>query len=726
LSARLVDHCRHRCGSGKAITMSDVVGLEKRGSVGLIVVNYPPVNALSHAVRQGLVDTLERALADAEVKAIVVAGAGRTFIAGADITEFGKPAKDPWLDTVIARFEGSSKPTVAALHGTALGGGLEVALGCHYRIAVRDAKCGLPEVKLGILPGAGGTQRLPRLIGVPKALEMIVSGEPIGALEAKKVGLVDEVVERGDLVDAAVAFAERVSAQRPLPRARDLTANIEQAKADPSIFEKARKDAAARARGGKAPLRCVDAVQASVELPFEEGLKRERELFREAVESRESQALRHVFFAERTAAKIPDVPADTSTLPVRKVAVLGAGTMGGGIAMAFANAGISVVLVDREQSLVDKGIGIVTKNYAATVSKGKLAQSEMDARVGRIAGTTSWDDLADVDLVIEAVFEEMGLKKEIFARLDKICRQDAILATNTSTLDVNEIAGATSRPQQVIGLHFFSPANVMRLLEIVRGDKTSKPVISTSMKLAKQIGKVGVLVGVCNGFVGNRMLHRYGREAQLLIQEGALPAQVDGVMTRFGFAMGPCATSDLAGLDVGWRIRKGQPKPPPGERYSGAVGDRLAEMGRYGQKTGAGFYKYEAGSRAPTPDPDVEAIIVQVSKELGIQRRAIGDEEILERCLYSMINEGAKILDERIALRASDIDTVWINGYGFPAHRGGPMFHADTVGLAKVLARLNEFLAVHGKSWQPSTLLERLAREGRSLQSLDANKTGAP
>ena len=410
---------------------------------------------------------------------------------------------------------------------------------------------------------------------------------------------------------------------------------------------------------------------------------------------------------------------------MRKIAVLGAGTMGGGIAMAFANVGIPVVLVDREQALVDKGLSIVAKNYAATASKGKLTQSEMEARVGRISGTTTWDDLTDVDLVIEAVFEEMGLKKEIFGRLDKICRRDAILATNTSTLDVNEIARSTSRPEQVIGLHFFSPANVMRLLEIVRGDKTSKPVVATSMKLAKQIGKVGVLVGVCNGFVGNRMLHRYGREAQLLIQEGALPQQVDGVMTRFGFAMGPCATSDLAGLDVGWRIRKGQPKPPPGERYSGAVGDRLAEMGRYGQKTSAGFYRYEPGSRVPVPDPEVEAIITGVSKELGIERRAVSDDEILERCMYSMINEGAKILDEGIALRASDIDTVWINGYGFPGHRGGPMFYADTVGPAKVLARVTEFLAVHGKSWQPSALLERLAREGRSLGWLDANKGAA-
>ena len=703
--------------------MSEVVGFQKRGSVAVILVNNPPVNALSQGVRQGLVEALEKGVADPEVHSIVLAGGGRTFIAGADITEFGKPPTGPALDAVIARYEASPKPVVAALHGTALGGGLEVALGCHYRIAIRDAKCGLPEVKLGILPGAGGTQRLPRLIGVPKALEMIVSGEPVGAADAKALGLVDEVVEGGDLVAAAVTFAERVAEKRPLPRVRDRTDALEQAKKDPAIFEKAKKDAAVRARGGQAPLRCVDAVRAAVELPFEEGLKRERELFQEAVASTESKALRHVFFAERTAAKIPDVPGDTPTLPVRKVAVLGAGTMGGGIAMVFANAGIAALLLDREQPLVDKGMSIITKNYAATVSKGRLAQSEMDARVGRITGTTSWDGLADVDLVIEAVFEEMGLKKEIFSKLDKICRRDAILATNTSTLDVNEIARSTSRPEQVIGLHFFSPANVMRLLEIVRGDKTSKTVVATSMKLAKQIGKVGVLVGVCNGFVGNRMLHSYGREAQFLIQEGALPQQVDGVMTRFGYAMGPCATSDLAGLDVGWRIRKGHPKPPPGTRYSGAVADRLAEMGRYGQKTNAGFYRYEAGSRTPIPDPEVEAIIVQVSKELGIERRKVQDDEILERCIYSMINEGAKILDEGIALRASDIDTVWINGYGFPAHRGGPMFYGDTVGLPKIHERIREFHTRHGKVWEPSALLEKLAKEGGTFASLDRGRS---
>jgi 3-hydroxyacyl-CoA dehydrogenase len=704
--------------------MSEVVTFEKRAAVGIISVDSPPVNALSQAVRQGLVDCLKKALAEPDVQAIVLACKGRTFIAGADITEFGKPPRAPELGAVIASFEASEKPVVAAIHGTALGGGLEVALGCNYRVASREAKCGLPEVKLGILPGAGGTQRLPRLVGVPKALEMIVSGDLINAATAKDLGLVDHVVreDEGDLLSAAVAFAGRVAAQRPLPKVRDLTANIEKAKGQPEIFEKARKDATARARGGQAPLRCIEAVKAAVDLPFDQGLKRERELITEAIESTESKALRHVFFAERQAAKIPDVPSSTPTTPIRRVAVLGAGTMGGGIAMAFANAGMSVILVDREAAFVDKGLGIISKNYASTVSKGRLSQAEMDVRVGHITGTTDWNGLADVDLVIEAVFEEMGLKKEIFGRLDKLCRKDAILATNTSTLDVNEIARSTSRPEQVIGLHFFSPANVMRLLEIVRGEKTSKPVIATCMKLAKDIGKVGVLVGVCYGFVGNRMLHAYGREAQLLIQEGALPQQVDAVLTKLGFAMGPCATSDLAGIDVGWRIRKGLPKPPPGERYSGAVADRLAEMGRFGQKTNAGFYRYEAGSRTPLPDPAVEEIIAAVSKELGITRRAVEDSEILERCMFAMIGEGAKILDEGIALRAADIDTVWINGYGFPPHRGGPMFYADTVGLAKIHSRVLEFAAKNGKVWTPSPLLQRLAAEGRTFGSFDAQR----
>jgi 3-hydroxyacyl-CoA dehydrogenase len=699
--------------------MSDPVRFEKRGSIGIVTVDNPPVNALGQAVRQGLSVCLARALADSDVKAVVLACAGRTFIAGADITEFGKPPREPALTDVIASYDASAKPIVAAIHGTALGGGLELALACNYRVAAPTAKLGLPEVKLGILPGAGGTQRLPRVVGVEKALSMIVSGDPIGAKEAKEIGLVDELAP-GDLLGEAVAFATKVEGVRPLPRARDRQEHIERARSNLAALDTARAEAVKQSRGAKSKPRCVDAVRAAVELPFDEGLRRERELFTEAVGSLESKALRHVFFAERTAAKIPGVPAGTPTLDVKKVAVLGAGTMGGGIAMVFANAGMDVLLVDREQAFVDKGLGIIEKNYAGTVKKGKLSQAEMDARRARIQGATSWDGLADVDLVIEAVFEDMALKKEIFGRLDALCKKGAILATNTSTLNVDEIAASTSRPEQVVGLHFFSPANVMRLLEIVRGKATSKEVVATSMQLAKKIGKVGVLVGVCYGFVGNRMLHQYYREAQFLIQEGALPEQVDRVMTGFGLAMGPCATSDLAGIDVGWRIRKAQPKPPPGERYMGAVPDRLAEMGRYGQKTSAGFYRYEPGGRVPIPDPEVEKIIVQVSKELGIERRAVPDDEILERCLYAMINEGAKILDERIALRASDIDTVWINGYGFPAHRGGPMFHADAVGLDRVLAKITEFRERHGKVWEPSRLLVELARAGSTFAARDA------
>ncbi|HEX4337925.1 MAG TPA: 3-hydroxyacyl-CoA dehydrogenase NAD-binding domain-containing protein [Polyangiaceae bacterium] len=701
--------------------MAGVVAFERRNSVGIITVDSPPVNALSQAVRAGLADALREALSDSAVESIVLRCKGRTFIAGADITEFGKPPREPSLQSVIESYDQSTKPIVAAIHGTALGGGLEVALGCNYRVASTDAKVGLPEVKLGILPGAGGTQRLPRLVGVEKALEIIVGGDPVSAKEAKAIGLVDELVE-GDLLEGAVAFATGIAAKRPLPRVRDLTANLDPAKLRPGLFDDAKKDAKKKSRGAVGPARCVDAVRAAVEMPFEQGLAEERRLITEAIASVESRAMRHVFFAERKAAKIPDVGSDVKTLPLKKAAVIGAGTMGAGIAMVFANAGIPVVLVDREQSFVDKGLDIIKKNYGATLKKGKLSQSEMDARVGRISGTTNWDEMVNVDLVIEAVFEEMGLKREIFGRLDKLCKKETILASNTSTLDVDQIAAATSRPEQVIGLHFFSPANVMRLLEIVRGKKTSKEVVATSMKLAKDIGKVGVLVGVCQGFVGNRMLHQYYREAQFLIQEGALPSQVDKVMTGFGFAMGPCATSDLAGIDVGWRIRKAQPKPPPGERYSGAVADRLAEMGRFGQKTSAGFYRYEAGNRTPIDDPEVEKIIVEVSKELGIERRQVEDAEILERNMYALINEGAKILDEKIALRASDIDTVWINGYGFPAHRGGPMFYADTVGLPKVLERVKALQEKHGKVWTPSKLLEKLAGEGRTFADFDAEK----
>src|SRR5947208_3534577 len=567
-----------------AITPS--VDLDRRGRIAVLTINNPPVNALSQHVRQGLRDGVTQAITDAAVGAIVITCAGRTFIAGADIMEFGKPPREPGLHEVLDLIEGSLKPVVAAVHGTALGGGLEVTLACHYRVGVRTARFGLPEVKLGLLPGAGGTQRLPRVVGVEKALQMIVSGEPIGADAALNHGLIDAIVD-GDLTAAGVAFAER------------------------------------------------------------------------------------------EAAKIPDVPRDTPAKEIKTAAVVGAGTMGGGIAMTFANVGIPVSVVEISREPLERGLAVVRKNYEATASKGRLTAADVDKRMGLIRGTTDFGAIADADIVIEAVFEEMAVKKDVFAKLDKICKADAVLATNTSTLDVNEIAGATARPESVIGMHFFSPANVMKLLEVVRGAKTSKPVIATAMSVGRRIGKVPVLVGVCYGFVGNRMLHQRGKQAERLILEGALPQQVDKVLYDFGFPMGPFAMGDLAGLDVGWRIRKGR-----GERA--LIADRLCELGRFGQKTGAGYYRYEGGDRTPIPDPDVEKIILEVSREQSVQRRPISDQEILERLLYPMVNEGAKILEEKLAIRASDIDVIWVYGYGWPVYRGGPMFWADQVGLKAI------------------------------------------
>jgi 3-hydroxyacyl-CoA dehydrogenase len=690
------------------------VTLERRGAIAIIGIDNPPVNALGQAIRRGLIEKLAEAAADPGVEAVVVAGAGRAFSAGADITEFGKPPAAPELATVLRALDDSDKPIVAAIGGIALGGGLELALACHYRVAGEGARCGLPEVKLGLIPGAGGTQRLPRLVGVEQALDMIASGEPVAARDASALGLVDAVIEGGDVTAGALAFAREVASQRPLPRARDRNDQIEAARAQPELLEAARVRVVKRARAAEAPLRAWTAVKAAIELPFEEGLRRERELFAEALASPESAAMRHVFFAERAAAKVPDIAGDTPVAPVARAAVIGAGTMGAGIAMVFASAGIPVALIDRDQPLLDAGMARIASNYAATARRGRLSTADVEARLRRITPTTDWQAVAAADLVVEAVFEEMSLKKEVFARLDELCKPGAgaILATNTSTLDVNEIARATARPEQVIGLHFFSPANVMRLVEVVRGARTAKPVVATCMKLVKDLGKVGVLVGVCDGFVGNRMLHQYWREASFLLEEGATPAEVDGAMTGFGMAMGPLATSDLAGIDVGWRIRRAKLHPPAGERYFGAVPDRLAEMGRYGQKTGRGYYRYEGSDRTPIPDLEVQAIIEEVSRRFGLERRAIGAEEVLERCLYAMVNEGAKILDEGIALRASDIDTVWVNGYGFPAHRGGPMFWADQVGLPKILDRVRAFESAHGKIWRPAPLLERLARNG--------------
>src|SRR5881296_4305110 len=678
-----------------AITPS--VDLDRRGRIAVLTINNPPVNALSQHVRQGLRDGVTQAIADATVGAIVITCAGRTFIAGADITEFGKPPREPGLHEVLDLIESSLKPVVAAVHGTALGGGLEVTLACHYRVGVRTARFGLPEVKLGLLPGAGGTQRLPRVVGVDKALQMIVSGDPIGADAALNHGLIDAIVD-GDLTAAGVAFAEKVlSERRPLKKIRDLEDALAAARGKPEVFADFRKSVARQTRGFRAPESCVKAVEAAVNLPFDAGLKRERELFLELMASPESKAQRYFFFAEREAAKIPDVPPDTPAKGIKTAAVVGAGTMGGGIAMTFANVGIPVTVVEISREPLERGLAVVRKNYEATASKGRLTAADVDKRMGLIQGTTNFGAIADADIVIEAVFEEMAVKKDVFAKLDKICKADAVLATNTSTLDVNEIAGATARPESVIGMHFFSPANVMKkcmpmtrsdthffspanvmkLLEVVRGAKTSKPVIATAMSVGRRIGKIPVLVGVCYGFVGNRMLHQRGKQAERLILEGALPQQVDKVLYDFGFPMGPFAMGDLAGLDVGWRIRKGR-----GERA--LIADRLCELGRFGQKTGAGYYRYEGGDRTPIPDPDVEKIILEVSREQSVQRRPISDQEILERLLYPMVNEGAKILEEKLAIRASDIDVIWVYGYGWPVYRGGPMFWADQVGLKAI------------------------------------------
>jgi 3-hydroxyacyl-CoA dehydrogenase len=685
------------------------VDLSTRGRVAVLTVDNPPVNALSQHVRKGLHDGIKQATADGAVQAIVIACAGRTFIAGADITEFGKPPAEPSLHSVLDLIEGSPKPVVAAIHGTALGGGFEVTLACHYRVGVKAARFGLPEVKLGILPGAGGTQRLPRVVGVEKGLSMMVSGDPIGADEALKAGLIDEIVD-GDLAAAGVAFAEKVlNERRPLRKIRDLDDKLAAVRGKPEVFASFRKSIARQTRGFRAPENIVRAVEAAVSLPFDQGLKRERELFVELLNSPESKAQRYFFFAEREAAKIPDVPADTPPRDVRKAAVIGAGTMGGGIAMNFANAGIPVTVIEMAQEALDRGLGIVRKNYEATAARGRLTAADVEKRMGLITGSTDFKAAADADMVVEAVFEEMPVKKEVFAKLDAICKPDAVLATNTSTLDVDEIASATKRPESVIGTHFFSPANVMRLLENVRGQKSSKTTIATAMTVGRRIGKVPVLVGVCYGFVGNRMLHQRGLQAEKLILEGAAPHQVDRVLTDFGFPMGPFAMSDLAGLDVGWRIRKGRGAKAP-------VADRICELGRFGQKTGAGYFKYEKGDRTPVPDLEVEKIIVDVATSMGITRRAISDEEILQRLLYPMVNEGAKILDEKIAIRASDIDVIWVYGYGWPVYRGGPMFWADSIGLRALRDRLLEFKKQSGDAfWTPAPLLDRLATEGKSF-----------
>lgn len=683
--------------------INSVTTLTRDGDVAIVTLNSPPVNALSFNVRDGLYEGFKQAI-DSDAKAIVLICEGRTFIAGADITEFGGAMKGASLPDVQAMMENSPKPVVAAIHGTALGGGLEVALCAHYRVAVPSARLGLPEVNLGLLPGAGGTQRLPRIAGVEKALEMMTSGRHAPAKEALEMGLVDEIVPEGQLKDAAVAFARKIVAEnRPLVKVRENNAKLEAAKGHPEIFDNFRKANARKFRGFLAPEYNIRCVEAAVNAPsFDEGLATERKLFMELMTGPQSAAQRYYFFAERQAQKIPDVPDDTPTRAINKVGVLGAGTMGGGISMNFANAGIPVTIVEVKADALERGLSTIRKNYER--SRGAKPE-ETEARMSRLTGTLDFDALGDCDLIIEAVFENMDIKKDVFARLDKIAKPGAILASNTSYLNIDEIASVTSRPEDVIGLHFFSPANVMKLLEIVRGEKTAKDVINTSMKLAKQIGKIAVLAGVCPGFIGNRMLSQRQREAQKLVMEGAMPWDVDRVLYDFGFPMGPFAMSDLAGLDIGWSKEKSK-----GE----SIRDVLCEMDRRGQKTGAGYYDYDE-NRTAKPSPVTEKIINDFIVKSGRNPRKVSDEEILERCIYPMINEGAKILEEGKAIRASDIDVVWVNGYGWPVYRGGPMYYGDQVGPDKVLAKMKEFQGAMGDDFKPSALLEKTVAEGKKL-----------
>jgi 3-hydroxyacyl-CoA dehydrogenase len=696
--------------------MSDLIQLTTENGIAIVTINNPPVNALSPGVPEGISAALDKIAQDAAIKAVVLIGGGRTFIAGADIKEFGKMTsgkpRGAGLLPFLLKLEDNPKPIIVAIHGTAFGGGLEVAMACHYRVAVSSAQVGQPEVKLGIIPGAAGTQRLPRLAGVGKAVEMCTTGNPVKAAEALQFGIVDRIME-GELLAGAIAFAREVAA-KPAPKTRERNEKLGNAADNAPIFSAARETVAKRQRGLLAPVAAITAIEAATKLPFAEGCQVEQRLFAECLFSEQSKALIHVFFSEREVGKIPDVPKDTPVFPIKSAAVVGAGTMGGGIAMVLANAGIPVLLKDADQPALDRGLATIESNYANSVKRGRFTPQDAEARLQRITPTLSYDDFAKADLVIEAVFEGMALKKEVFRELDRVCKPGALLASNTSTLDVDEIASATSRPAYVIGTHFFSPANVMRLLEVVRGKATSHEVIATCMQLSKSLGKIGVLVGNCRGFVGNRMFGPYRREAQFLVEEGAGVASVDKALADFGMAMGPLATGDLAGLDVGWRIRKEyRHLEKPGIRQP-FVEDNLCELGRFGQKTGAGWYRYDEQRRA-MPDPVVDELIRKWVTEAGISQREISAAEILDRCLYALVNEGARILEEGYALRASDIDIIYLNGYGFPAYRGGPMWYADTVGLKRVYARVSEFHRQHGEIWQPAPLLARLAEQGKTF-----------
>jgi 3-hydroxyacyl-CoA dehydrogenase len=707
--------------------MSDLVQFTKDNGIAVITLNNPPVNALSPGVPEGISESIERIGNDPEIKAAVLIGGGRTFVAGADIKEFGKmvSGKTPrgaGMLPMLLGIENCSKPVIVAIHGTAFGGGLELAMAGHYRVAVPSAQVGQPEVKLGIIPGAGGTQRLPRLAGVAAAVEMCTDGKPISADKALSLGIVDKLIE-GDLLAGAIAFTREVAA-KSAPKTRERNEKLGTPEQNAPIFAAARENARKKQRGLLAPLAAIDAVEAATKLSFEEGCKVEQELFLKCLVSDQSKALIHVFFGEREVAKIPDIPKETPLIPVNRIAVVGAGTMGGGIAMVFSNAGIPVLLKEADQAALDRGMATIQKNYANSVKRGRFTQQFVDECLQRIEPTLSFDGFSAVDMVIEAVFEGMALKKEVFGQLDRVCKPGAILASNTSTLSIDEIAATTSRPESVIGTHFFSPANVMRLLEIVRGKKTGKDVIATCMQLSKKIGKIGVLVGNCRGFVGNRMFGPYRREAQFLVEEGASIDAVDKALYDFGMAMGPLATGDLAGLDVGWRIRKEYKHlEKPGVRQPFAE-DSLCELGRFGQKTGAGWYKY-GDQRQASLDPQVGKLLKEWTTSAGISQRPVSDQEIVDRCIYALVNEGARILEEGYALRAVDIDIIYLNGYGFPAYRGGPMWYADTVGLKKVYDRILEFQKHHGELWEPAPLLKKLADQGKGFADFNADHGAA-
>lgn len=700
------------------------VGFDRQGGIAVLIIDNPPVNALSGAVRQGLIDRVAQAEADEAVSGIVITGSGRAFIAGADIKSLGGPPASPPLSVVGGALEGASKPVVAAIAGAALGGGLEVALACHFRIAAAGALLGLPEVKIGVFPGGGGTQRLPRLIGLDEALGMIVFGEPVSSADALNLGLIDGIAG-DDLLGDAIALAEKLIVEaRPLRRTSTLVRPDEGGEPASETVARYRHLVGRRARGQLAPVAAIESVENGLEMPFEEAIAADAAVFQEIRVSPQAEAMRYAFLAEREAVKVPDIPRETPVRVIEVVGIIGAGTMGSGIAMAFVDGGLPVRLVESSQEALDRGMAMVQRNYGSMVKRGRMKEAEMADRLARITPSLAFDDLGTCDLVIEAVFEKMSLKQEIFGRLDDICKEGAILATNSSSLDVDEIAAATQRPQDVLGLHFFSPANIMKLLEVVRAGKTAKDAVATAMRLAKRLGKVGVLAGVCPGFVANRSRAPMFREAVFLVEEGASPQQVDQVLYDFGMPMGPLAVGDLAGLDIGWRIRQSQASLRRREDRYPHLADKLCELGRFGLKTGAGWYRYDAGSRAPQPDPVLDEIIVHTAREHGVTRRTVGDDEILTRCLYAAVNEGAKILQEGKALRASDIDVMWNNGFAFPRFRGGPMYYADEIGLAEVLERVEDYHQAHGRLWEPAMLLRELVESGQQFRELAVTPGG--